>query len=283
MIVITGATGNVGRPLTASLVSAGHVVTAVTRGTSADLPSGPGIIPVAADLTDPAAVPSLAPRIAGAEALFLLVPGSGAGVDAPALLEAATTAGIRRVVLLSSQAVGTRPGAGAYAGMAAIEAAVTRSGLEWTILRAGGLATNAFAWAPAVRARQQVLAPYGDVALPAIDPLDIADVAAAALTGGGHLGQTYVLTGPDATTPRERTQIIATATGQDLAFIEVSPDDAREQMLQFMPAPVADATLAILGHPTPEEVQGSPDAEKVLGRPGRSFADWAQRNAAAFR
>jgi uncharacterized protein YbjT (DUF2867 family) len=278
MIVITGATGNVGRPLTASLVSAGHVVTAVARGTSADLPGGPGIIPVAADLTGPSATRSLADGLAGAEALFLLVPGSGAGVDAPALLEATATAGVRRVVLLSSQAVGSRPGDGAYAPMAAIETAVTRSGLEWTILRAGGLATNAFAWATSVRARRAVLAPYGDVALPAIDPLDIAEVAAAALTGDGHLGQTYVLTGPDATTPRERTQIIATATGQ-----EVSPDDAREQMLQFMPAPVADATLAILGHPTPEEVQGSPDAEKVLGRRGRSFADWAERNAAAFR
>lgn len=283
MIVITGATGNVGRPLTASLVSAGHVVTAVARGTSADLPGGPGIIPVAADLTDPAAAQSLAASMAGAEALFLLVPGSGAGVDAAALLETAATAGVRRVVLLSSQAVGSRPGAAAYAPMAAIEAAVTRSGLEWTILRAGGLATNAFAWAPAVRARQTVFAPYGDVALPAIDPLDIAEVAAAALTGDGHLGQTYVLTGPEATTPRQRTQIIATATSQHLAFTEVSHDDAREQMLQFMPTSVADATLAILGHPTPEEAQGNPDTEKVLGRPGRSFADWAQRNAAAFR
>jgi len=283
MIVITGATGNIGRPLTASLVSAGHAVTAIARGTSADLPGGTGIIPVAADLTSPAAARSLAGSMVGAEALFLLVPGSGAGVDAAALMETARTAGVRRVVLLSSQAVGSRPDAAGYAPMAAIEAAVTRSGLEWTILRAGGLATNAFAWAPTVRARQAVLAPYGDVALPAIDPLDIADVAAQALAGDGHLGQTYVLTGPEATTPRQRTKIIAREIRQDLTFIEVSHDDAREQMLQFMPAPVADATLAILGHPNPEEIQVSPDVEMVLGRPGRSFGDWAHRNATAFR
>ena len=283
MIVITGATGNVGRSLTASLVSAGHAVTAVARGTSADLPSGTGIIPVAADLTDPSAVQSLAASMGGAKALFLLVPGVGAGVDAPALLEMAATAGVQRVVLLSSQAVGTRPGAAAYAPMAAIEDAVARSGLEWTILRAGGLASNAFAWVPMLHAQQAVFAPYGDVALPAIDPLDIAEVAAAALTGDGHPGRTYVLTGPEGTTPRQRTKIIAAAIHQDLAFIEVSPDDAREQMLRFMPAPVADATLAILGHPTPEEAQVSPDVEKVLGRPARSFADWALRNAAAFR
>jgi len=283
MIVITGATGNVGRPLTASLVSAGHVVTAIARGASADLPAGPGIIPVAADLTGPAAAAAMAPSMAQAEALFLLVPGPGAGVDAGALLQAARTGGVRRVVLLSSQAVGTRPGTAAFAPMAAIEAEVTRSGLGWTILRAGGLATNAFAWAPGVRASQAVLAPYGDVALPAIDPLDIAEVAAAALTGDGHRGQTYVLTGPEATTPRQRAQIIGTAIQRHLAFTEVSHADAREQMLQFMPAPVADATLAILGHPTVEEAQVSPDVEKALGRPGRSFADWAARNAAAFR
>ena len=283
MIVITGATGNVGRPLVEFLVSEGHVVTAIARGASAALPAGPGIIPVTADLTSPAAAQSLAGSIAGAEALFLLVPGSGASVDAAALLDTARTAGVRRVVLLSSQAVGSRPGAAAYAPLAAIEAAVTGCGLEWTILRAGGLATNALAWAPAVRARQAVLAPYGDVALPAIDPLDIAEVAAAALAGDGHVGQTYVLTGPEATTPRHRTGIIATAIGRDLAFIEVSHDEAREQMLAFMPAPVADATLAILGRPTPQEAQVSPDADKVLGRPGRTFADWARRNAAAFR
>jgi uncharacterized protein YbjT (DUF2867 family) len=283
MIVITGATGNIGRPLTASLVSLGHAVTAIARGTSADLPGGPGITAVAADLTDPAAAPHLAAALAGAEALFLLVPGSGAGVDAAALLAAAAAAGVRRVVLLSSQAVGSRPGAAAYAPLAAIEAAVTSSGLEWTILRAGGLATNAFAWAPSVRARQTVFAPYGDVALPAVDPLDVAEAAAAALADGGHQGQTYVLTGPEATTPRQRTAMIGAALGTRLTFSEVSHDDAREQMLQFMPAPVADITLAILGRPTPEEAQVSPDLEKVLGRPGRSFADWASRNTAAFR
>jgi uncharacterized protein YbjT (DUF2867 family) len=283
MIVITGATGNVGRPLTASLVRAGHVVTAIARGTSAGLPDGPGIIPIAADLTDQPAMAALLASLTQAEALFLLVPGAGDGVDAAALLEAAKAAGVRRVVLLSSQAVGSRPDAAAYAPLAAIEAAVTRSGLDWTILRAGGLASNALAWAPAIRARRAVLAPYGDVPLPAIDPLDVAEVAASALAGDGHLGRTYVLTGPEATSPRQRTQLIASAIQQDLAFIEVSHDNARQQMLQFMPAAVADATLAIVGHPTPAEAQPYPDVEKVLGRPGHSFADWAQRNAAAFR
>jgi uncharacterized protein YbjT (DUF2867 family) len=295
MIVVTGATGNVGRALVTSLAGGGHAVTAVARGASAQLPAGPHVNSVAADFAAPE---TLAPALAGAEALFLLVPGSGAGIDAPALLKAAATAGAGRVVLLSSQAVGTRPGAVSHAPMAAIEEAVRAAGLEWTILRAGGLASNALSWAPAVRAGQPVAAPYGDVALPVVDPADVAEVAAAALTvgthrvetqavgthaGRTHAGRTYVLTGPEPVSPRQCTEMLGTVLGRPLGFTELSPEEARTRMLSVMPAPVADGTLAILGSPTVEETRVSPDVARVLGRPGRSFADWARRYADAFR
>jgi uncharacterized protein YbjT (DUF2867 family) len=280
MIVVTGATGNVGRALVASLAGAGHAVTAVARGIGTPLPAGRHVTPATADLSAPE---TLAPALAGAEALFLLVPGAGAGMDAPALLKAAAAAGTGRVVLLSSQAVGTRPGAVSHAPMSAIEEAVRAAGLEWTILRAGGLSSNALAWAPDVRAGRAVSAPYGDVALPVVDPADVAEVAAAALTGGTHTGRSYVLTGPEPVSPRECTEILGTVLGRPLRFAELSGEEARARMLSVMPAPVADGTLAILGHPTPEETRVSPDVVQVLGRPGRSFADWARRHADAFR
>lgn len=280
MIVVTGATGNVGRALVAALAGAGRTVTAVARGIYAPLPAGRHVTPVTADLSAPE---TLAPALAGAEALFLLVPGAGAGIDAPALLKAAAAAGAGRVVLLSSQAVGTRQGAVSHAPMAAIEEAVRAAGLEWTILRAGGLASNALAWAPNIRAGRPVSAPYGEVALPVVDPADVAEVAAAALTGGTHAGRIYRLTGPEPVSPRECTKILGTVLGRPLGFAELSGEEARARMLSVMPAPVADGTLAILGHPTPEEIRVSPDVARVLGRPGRSFADWARRNADAFR
>jgi uncharacterized protein YbjT (DUF2867 family) len=280
MIVVTGATGNVGRALVTSLVGAGHAVTAVARGASGPLPAGPRVTPVTADLSAPE---TLAPALPGADALYLLVPGAGAGIDAPALLKGAAAAGAVRVVLLSSQAVGTRPGAVSHAPMAAIEGAVRECGLEWTILRAGGLASNALAWAPALRAGQPVAAPYGDVALPVVDPADVAEVAAAALTDGTHASRTYVLTGPERVSPRRCTEILGTVLGRPVAFTEVSREEARARMLSVMPAPVADGTLDILGRPTPEETRISPDVARVLGRPGRSFADWASRHAAVFR
>jgi uncharacterized protein YbjT (DUF2867 family) len=128
-----------------------------------------------------------------------------------------------------------------------------------------------------------VSAPYADVALPAVDPLDIAEVAAAALTGSDHAGRTYVLTGPEPTSPRRRTEIIGEILGVELDFVELGHDQARAQLLQVMPEPVADGTLAILGRPTAEEQRVSPDVESVLGRRATSFATWAGRSIAAFR
>ncbi|MCG3752309.1 MULTISPECIES: NAD(P)H-binding protein [Amycolatopsis] len=280
MIVVTGATGNVGRLLVESLTEAGHAVTAVSRGVTSPPPSRPGVTPMVADLADAG---SLAPALKGADALFLLVSGAGAHVDGEAVLRAAADAGVSRVVLQSSQAAGTRPEAVSHAPLAALEEAVRSSGLEWTVLRPGGFTTNTFAWIPTIRAQRKVFSPFGDVALPAVDPLDIAEVAAAALTGGGHAGQTYVLTGPEATSPRQRAEILGAALGEPLEFVELDRAQAREQMVQQMPEPVADGTLDILGQPLPEELRSSPDVEKVLGRPATSFASWASRSVDAFR
>ncbi|WP_037370430.1 NmrA family NAD(P)-binding protein [Amycolatopsis orientalis] len=279
MIVVTGATGNVGRSLVESLAESGHAVTAVSRGVSSPPPSRPGVTPIAADLAD---VDSLIPALKGADALYLLVSGAGAHVDGEALLQAAADAGVSRVVLQSSQAAGTRPDAVSHAPLAALEETVRSSGLEWTVLRPGGFATNTFAWIPSIRAQRTVFSPFGDVALPAVDPLDIAEVAAAALTDTGHSGQTYVLTGPEATSPRQRAQILAAALGEPLEFVEVTREQAREQMLRQMPESVADGTLDILGQPLPEELRISPDVEKVLGRPATSFASWVGRSVDAF-
>ncbi|MFY1691858.1 NAD(P)H-binding protein [Plantactinospora sp. WMMB782] len=279
MIVVTGATGNVGVPLVRTLAAAGEQVIAVSRASSvAGLPDG--VLHRSADLAVPA---DLKPVFDGADALFLLVAGAGAQLDPDAILGAARAGGIRRVVLLSSQAAGTRPESVSHAPLHAIENAVRQSGLEWTILRPGGFYSNTFAWAPTIRAQRTVAAPFGDVRLPGVDPADIAEVAAVALRDGDHAGRTYELTGPVATSPRERAAAIGEALGEPVRFVEQSREEAREQMLRFMPEPVVQGTLAILGEPLPAEQRVSPDVASVLGRPPRSFADWAARNIAAFR
>ncbi|NYV75245.1 SDR family oxidoreductase, partial [Streptomyces sp. UH6] len=183
MIVVTGATGNVGRPLVRVLAAAGERVTATSRGISGD-DTPDGVRHRRADLTDP---DSLRPVLDGATALFLQDGGAGAHlVDPRRVVDVVRSAGIERVVLLSSQGVVTRPRSASHGGTGrSFEEAVRQSGADWTILRPGGFGSNAYAWAESVRTRRTVAAPFADVGLPVIDPADIAEVAAAALREDG--------------------------------------------------------------------------------------------------
>ncbi|WP_214409296.1 SDR family oxidoreductase [Sphaerisporangium fuscum] len=271
MIVVTGASGNVGRALVQALAEAGEQVTAVSRNTT-QVPDG--VRHVRADLESPQ---TLREALNGADALFLLT----AGDDPHAILDLAEAGGVRRVVHLSSQGAGTRPEM--YPHPRAFEEAVRNSGLDWTILQPGGFFTNSYMWAEPIRAHRTAAAPFGDVALPFIDPADIGEVAAAVLREAGHTGRTYVLTGPAPVTPRERAQAIGDALGEPVEFVEQTREEARAQMVAFMPEIVADGTLTILGEPTDAERQVSPDVERVLGCSPRDFADWARRNAAVFK
>jgi uncharacterized protein YbjT (DUF2867 family) len=275
MIVVTGATGNVGRPLVRALVAAGEQVTAVSRGISApDMPAG--VRHQRADLAEPE---SLKHALDGAEALFLLTSGDfvSARGNVSDVLDVARAGGIRRVVLLSSLGVAT----GSHPST--LEVPVTQSGLEWTLLRPGGFHTNTLMWAEMVRVQRMVAAPFGDVALPTIDPTDIAEVAAVALRDAGHVGRAYELTGPAPISPRQQATAIADALDEPVRFVEQSRAEARTQMLRFMPEPVVEATLDILGTPKAAEQRVSPDVERILGRPPRAFAEWAVRNNAAFK
>ncbi|MFJ9855434.1 NAD(P)H-binding protein [Streptomyces sp. NPDC101150] len=279
MIVVTGATGNIGRPLAQALAAAGQQVTAVSRHKAA-VPNG--VRHVVADLAEPA---SLKPALARAKSLFLLLSGDLHAVGArPAdIIGQAAASGVRRVVLLSTLGVVTRPFGPTRIAMRALEDTLRESGLEWAILRPGGFASNALWWAESVRAQQVVAAPFGDVGVPIIDPADIAAVAAACLLEDRHAGGVYELTGPEVITPRQQAEAIADTLGSPVRFHELTRDEARTAMSQSIPAELADDTLDILGSPSPAELRVSPDVQRVLGRAPRPFADWAARNVAAFR
>ncbi len=269
MIVVTGATGNVGRPLVQALKNAGEQVTAVSRRITEANNA------IQADLTNPE---TLKPALDGAKAIFLLTAADFlANGNLENVLEVIKEAGVPRVVLLSSQGVATKR------HPSHLEDTVTRSGLDWTILRPGNFASNAFQWAESIRTQRTMAAPYADVALPAVDPQDVAEVAAAALRDPNHGGAIYTLTGPAAISPRQQAEAIEASLGEPVRFIELSREEARANMLAYMPPPVADSTLDILGAPTTEELQVSSDVQQVLGRPAHTFADWVSRNVTAFR
>ncbi|WP_405779078.1 NAD(P)H-binding protein [Streptomyces sp. NBC_01378] len=279
MIVVTGATGNVGRPLTQALAEAGEQVTAVSRHAAA-VPDG--VRHVSADLAEPA---GLTLALDGVKALFLLLSGD---LHAPAarptdIIDLAAASGVRRVVLLSSQGVATRPLGPSRIAMRAVEDALRESGLDWAVLRPGGFASNAFAWGESVRTQGTVAAPFGDVGVPIVDPGDIAEVAAACLLDDRHAGGVFELTGPEVITPRQQAEAIAVALGSPVRFHELTREEAKAAMTRFVPPELADDTLDIIAAPNPAELRISPDVERVLGRAPRPFNDWVARSIAAFR
>nr|BFD91393.1 NAD(P)H-binding protein [Kitasatospora sp. Xyl93] len=281
MITVTGATGNIGRTLVDLLAGAGEQVVAVSRQPQPAHPAA-GVRWARGGLDD---VASLRPALEGARALFVVLGGElnshGEGPDA--LLSAVAEAGVGRIVLVSSQANTTRPDLPSHVRLREFDAAVRASGREFTVLRPGAFASNAFAWAGTVRTERTVYAPFGGVGLPVVDPADIAAVAAAALLEDGHGGRTYDLTGPEAIGPRRQAEVIAEALGEEVAFVELSREQAHAHLARFMPEQVIPGTLDVLGAPLPAEQAVSPDVATVLRRPAAPFRAWVERNLPAFR
>lgn len=275
MILVTGATGNVGRQVVHQLVDAGQPVRALTRNPDgAGLPAGVEV--VRGDLTRPESLPA---ALDGVDRVYLFpVPDAVQG-----FLEAARDAGVRRIVVLSSVAAAGPPN-GIGSRHLVVERAVEAADVEWTHLRPGAFAVNTlWQWGPSIRAEGVVRAPYGDAALAPIHEADIAAVATTALLHDGHGGQRYELSGPESLTHREQVDILGKAIGRDIEFVELSPDQAREQMTRNAPERVVDALLGLWAEAVGRTAPVSPVVEQVTGRRPRTFAEWAAEHADQFR
>ncbi len=272
MILVTAATAPVGRSIVEQLVAAGQPVRALTRDPdTAGLPAGAEV--VAGDLADS---DSLAPAMRGVSAAFLLpvVPGV-----APAFLAAATQAGVRRVVFQSTGAIddaaAVQPNEIA-AFHHDIERRIRESGLQWTFLRLPVASSDALQWAfdvPGQLARGDVVrGPYADAQGSPVHPADFAAVAVAALTGDGHAGRVYTVTGPRSLTHAEQIRLIGAAHGRDLRYEELDEAPARAAISPYAPADVLFETWrAHRGTTAPV----TDTVARVTGRPTRDVSEWA--------
>ena len=278
MILVTGASGNVGGELVKTLAKAGEPVRALVRATGqGQFP--PGAEPVAGDLNDPV---SLRPALDGTDGVFLL-PGYA---DMSGVLAEARRAGVRAVVQLSGMSAGSGDMSNAItAFMAASEQAARESGLAWTILRPAMFMSNTFQWLPQLRAGDVVRAPFAHVRAAVTDPADIAAVAALALTTPGHEGRVYELSGPQPLTAADRVAILGQALGRDLRFEAQTDADARAEMSATTPAAYVDAFFDFYapGTGTLDESRVLPAVGELTGRPPRTFSQWAAAHAEAFR
>jgi uncharacterized protein YbjT (DUF2867 family) len=284
MILLTGATGTIGRLLLPLLDGAGEAVRAVSRDPArAGLPSGVDVVGA-----DPARPAGMAAALAGATSIFLNP--RAVGTAAVELLDLAARAGVKRVVVLSAINVEDDPARqpSRFRGdlNRETEAAAVGSGLEWVSLRPTEFAGNAAGlWGGQVRATGAVaLLPYPDSASAPIDERDVAAVAARALFGEVPPGSRLVLTGPRSLTRAEQVATIGEVAGRPLEVREVPPAAARAALLgQGFPAGFADALLAMqaaaVGHPAPTTTT----VAEVLGRRARTFAEWVADHVDAFR
>ncbi|MEU3838507.1 NAD(P)H-binding protein [Streptomyces sp. NPDC028635] len=273
-VLVTGATGAVGRHVVDGLVAAGARVRALTRNpAAAGLPAGVEVFE--GDLLQPQTVRA---ALEGVERLYLFpVPETAREVVA-----LAKEAGVRRVVVLSSSSVLDTSGEN-HSGEhhRAVERAVEESGLAWTFVRPDEFATNVlWKWGHSIRTEGLVRAPYGNAPRVLVHEADVAAVAVTALVEEGHAGQAYVLTGPEALTQADQVKAIATAVGAPIAFEEITPDQARAQMAPFMPPPVVDMVLRYLADAVAHPPVPVDTVERVTGRPARTFAQWAADHAA---
>ena len=280
-VLVTGATGRIGRRLIDQLLRAGVPVRALTRRPAeAELP--PAVEVVSGDLTAPE---SLDAGLRDVSAVFLVwtLPFT----TAPAVIERLAT-NTQRVVFLSSPHQTPHPffqqPNPAATLHADIERLIAKSGLGSTMLRPGMFASNALTWwSVPIKNGEVIRWPYAAAETAPIDERDVAAVAARALCDDGHAGNDYVLTGPESLSQAEQVRIIGEAIGRRLQFQELSPDEFRQETAETWPRPVVDMLLAAwkatMGRPA---FVTSTVFDVVRSRP-RTFAQWAADHAHAFR
>jgi uncharacterized protein YbjT (DUF2867 family) len=278
VILVTGATGRVGRQLVTQLTEHGAAVRAVARDPdAAGLPAGVEV--VRADLADAG---SLDAHLAGVDAAFLLWPftsPSAAAELAPGVVNAIARQ-VPRIVYLSAHAAADRPDS----FWAQVEHLVEASAAEWTFLRPAGFAANALIWADQIRAGDVVRWPYGAAARSLVHERDLASVARLALTEDGHAGARYVLTGPSRLTQAEQVQAIGMAIGRQLRWEELPRDAARKQLVAlFGDAAFADSALSTWAEFVRKPEILTTTVQEITGTPARSFGQWAADHADDFR
>jgi uncharacterized protein YbjT (DUF2867 family) len=272
MILVTGATGNVGREVAAGLVRRGEPVRALVRDPArAALPDG--VEAAAGDLARPESTRS---ALRDVDRLFLL-PGY------PGMARVAADAGVTRTVQLSGGSAGSGDQSNAVTRyMERSEQEIRETEMEWTFLRPCAFMSNTLRWLPQLTSGDVVRAPFANVPLASVDPADIAAVAIVALVEDGHHAMIYRPTGPEALLPEQQVAVLAGELRRPLRFEAQANDDARRAMLETTPPEYVGAFFDFYVNGSIDESTVRPTVRDVTGRPPATLETWARNHAAEF-
>jgi uncharacterized protein YbjT (DUF2867 family) len=281
MILVTGATGTVGREVVIQLLAAGEQVRGMTRNPStAKLDARVEL--VKGDFASP---DTLAKAVDGVERVFSLTFGPQTGTHERDLAGLAKKAGVRHIVKLSAMGGDGETKNAIRKWHEQGEEAIKETGISWTVVRPGGFMSNALHWRETVRTQGKVFSNYGDGKLPSVHPRDIAAVAVRALTSDGHERKTYHLTGPEALSVGEQVDILSEVLGRRIEYVPITDEVARKGMEKAgMPALLIDALIPFATFiRSGRAAEVLPTVEEVTSRPALTFLDWAREHAEAFR
>jgi uncharacterized protein YbjT (DUF2867 family) len=285
MILVTGATGLNGKALLRRLSAQGVAVRALVRNPAKAeaIAALPHVEIVQGDM---ARSETLAAALRDVDRAMLISSSDPVMMDVQSnFINAAKAAGVKHVVKLS----GIMPeldSAFRFARMhGEIEKRLEASGMAFTHLRAGEFMPAYFRQAPNIAAKGAMFLPMEDARIASIDVGDIAEIAAKVLTGSGHEGKIYPLTGPEALSMTEVAEKLSAATGKPIRYVNVPPEAARQaQLAAGMPPYLADGLFELFAERrNGKEAKVWPDAGALLGRRPTSFDEFAARHAAVFR
>jgi uncharacterized protein YbjT (DUF2867 family) len=282
-ILVTGATGTVGTGVVRMLGDRGGITVRAGVRAPGQFRAFGRVVPVAFDYEKPELMKS---ALDGTDALFLLAPSLRDQVGASArLIELAKAAGVKRVVKLSALGCDQEPTISFGRAHRDVERILASSGLAWTALRPNNFMENFLgkrhgSFAP--NPRGEIALPWGDAACSFISAEDIARVAARVLTTDGHDGKAYDLTGPEAVTIARAAELMSSAAGRTIRYVDVAPELARKFMLEaHLPPPLVDAVLELhaLGK-SGRAAKVTQTVEELTGVPACAFADFTKAHAA---
>lgn len=266
-ILVTGATGTVGRHVVEQLVNKDVQVRALSRDPKrANLPEGVEV--AAGDLMSPE---TLIPAFQDVTALYLIASSDQAEATLetnPQIIDLAEKAGVQRVSLLTVYGDGP------------VEQAIKNSRLDWTFVQPVGFMANAIDdWQESIRNEGVVRKLGGDTRGAIIHEADIAAVFVETLLEKGHHGNFYTLTGPEALSTIEQVEIISKAIGKDIKFEELTEEEARsawqekghnEESIDFM--------VQMSKNPPEIGYTVLPTVEEITGHPAKTFAEWVSEH-----
>ncbi|NTX33827.1 NAD(P)H-binding protein [Myxococcus sp. CA033] len=276
--LVTGATGNIGSGVTRCLLARGERPCVFVRDAKkARALFGDRVEVRVGDLAGSRA--SLSAALAGLDAVFLLSSGPKLGVWDRAFALAARAAGVKHLVKLSTLDVSTGVGTGPWHARG--ETAVRESGLSFTFIRSAAFMSNALGWADSIASEGVLRSSTGEGTIAFIHPDDIAEVVTRALTTREYVGESLVITGPEALSYGEMATRIGATIGKTVRFEPISDEEAQADVGRGpYAAALVDIWRAVREGRMALVNEG---VERVLGRRPLSFDRWVVQHAEAFR